>query len=75
MLLTDADVDSIAWQFLHSAYAEDTYADWPLDRRLDGFLHRQGLARIAEDGDAYDLLLGRVMAYIGRGVPPASKAR
>lgn len=64
-LLTDADVDALAWQFLNSAYADkNTYADWSLDRRLDGFLRRRGLVRIAEDGDAYDLILNRVMAYI-----------
>jgi hypothetical protein len=64
-LLTDSDVDALAWQFLNSTYADDTYADWPLDRRFDGFLRRQGLDRLAEDGDAYDLILNRVMAYIG----------
>jgi hypothetical protein len=64
-LLTDSDVDAHAWQFLNSAYADDTYADWPLDRRLDGFLRRHGLSRIAEDGDAYDLVIDRVMDFIG----------
>lgn len=64
-LLTDSDVDALAWQFLNSAYADKTYADWPLDRRLDGFLHRRGLFRIAEDGDAYGLVLERVMRDIG----------
>lgn len=63
--LTDSDVDALAWQFLNSAYADDTYADWPLDRRLDGFLRRRGLVRLAEDGDANALVLNRVMAYIG----------
>ena len=62
--LTDSDVDSLAWQFLNSSYADDAYADWPLDRRLDGFLRRGGLVRLAEDGDAYDVILNRVMAYI-----------
>lgn len=63
--LTDSDVDAVAFQFLHSTYADDIYADWPLDQRLDGFLRHLGLARVAEDGDAYDLILNRVMAYIG----------
>lgn len=62
--LTDADVDALAWQFLNSSYADDTYADWPLDRRIEGFLHRRGLSRLAEDGDAQDLILNSVMAYI-----------
>jgi hypothetical protein len=63
-LLTDGDVDALAWQFLHSPYADETYADWPLDRRLDGFLRRQGLPRLVEDGDTYELILDRVMAFI-----------
>jgi len=63
-LLTDADVDTLARQFLNSDYADDTYADWPLDRRLDGFLRRRELGRLAQDGDAYDLILNRVMAYM-----------
>jgi hypothetical protein len=74
-LLTDSDVDALAWQFFNSAYADDTYADWPLDRRLDGFLRRQGLSSVAEDGDAYDLVLNRVMAYIGAVSQPVRKAR
>jgi nucleotide-binding universal stress UspA family protein len=43
-LSTDSDVDALAWQFLKSDYADKAYADWPLDRRLDGFLTRRGLA-------------------------------
>jgi hypothetical protein len=70
-LLTDSDVDALAWEFLNSAYADDTYADWPLDRRLEGFLRRRRLVRIVEDGDAYDLVLNRVMAYIGAVSRPA----
>jgi hypothetical protein len=64
-LLTDSDVDALVWQFINSTYAADTYAGWPLDRRLEGFLLRRGLSSIAEDGDAYRLVLNRVMAYIG----------
>ena len=63
-LLTDSDVDALAWQFLHSTYADKAYADWPLDRRLDGFLRRRGLLPILEDGDAYGLVLDRVMRHI-----------
>ncbi|MGD1110044.1 MAG: hypothetical protein ABR885_07140 [Mycobacterium sp.] len=70
-LPTDDGVDALAWQFMNSPYAEDKYADWPLDRRLDVFLSRCGLPHIAEDGDAYDLVLDRVMAYIGAVQQPA----
>jgi hypothetical protein len=66
-LVTDSDVDALACRFLHSTYADETYADWPLDQRLDGFLRRCGLVRISEDGDAYNLILDRVMAHIGCG--------
>ena len=73
-LPTDSDVDALAWQFMNSAYADDTYADWPLDRRLDGFLRRRELSRIAEDGDAYRLVLNRVMAYIGLASRPVRRS-
>lgn len=63
--LTDSDVDALAWQFLHSTYADDHHSGWPLDRCIDGFLRRWGLARLADDGDAYELVLNRVMSYIG----------
>lgn len=65
-LLTNSDVDALAAQFLNSAYADRTkYSEWPLDRRLEGFLRRRGLFRLAADGDACDLIFDRVMAYLG----------
>ncbi len=63
--LTESTVDELARQFLRSAYADSTYIDWTLDRRLEGFLHRRGLDCLVEDGDAYDLVLDRVMVHIG----------
>jgi hypothetical protein len=62
--LTDADIDRIARRFLDSEYASAVYLDWPLDRRLEGFLRRGGLTNIADDGDGYNLLLDRVMSYV-----------
>jgi hypothetical protein len=59
--LTDRDVDELVWQFLNSAYVGDEYACWPLDRRLDGFLRRRGLGRLADDGDSFNIVLHRVM--------------
>jgi hypothetical protein len=59
--LTDRDVDALVWQFLNSAYVGDEYACWPLDRRLDGFLRRRGLGRLADDGDSFNIVLHRVM--------------
>ena len=63
--LTGVNVDALAYDFLNSRFAADTYADWPLDRRLDGFLRHRGLTRLGEDGDTNDLILDRVMSYIG----------
>nr|WP_240355478.1 hypothetical protein [Mycobacterium bourgelatii] len=64
-LPVDRDVDEIADEFLSSPYADSRYIDWTLDRRLEGFLRRHGLACLVEDGDAYDLVLDRVMVRIG----------
>ncbi len=63
LLLTDPDVDVLAHQFLHSDYAADRYMNWPLERRLEGFLRNRGMARVADDGDTWDILLHRVMSY------------
>lgn len=74
-LLTDSDVDGLACKFLSSAYADNNlYSDWSLDRRLEGFLRRRGLVRFVQDGDAYDLILDRVMAHIG-GAPSGDDHR
>jgi hypothetical protein len=62
--LAEPDFDGLAWQFLHSDYAGAMYAQWPLDRRLEGFLHYRGLTRVADDGDLYNMVLDRVMTHI-----------
>lgn len=62
-LLTDSDVDTLAWGFLHSRYVGTIYGDWSLDRRLDTFLRRRGLTRVADDGDLSRIVLDRIMAY------------
>ncbi len=64
-LLTDPDVDALAWRFLNSSYADDGYSNWSLDRRLEGFLRNLGLSRLADDGDTSSTLIDRVMSYIG----------
>ena len=58
-------LDDVAWQFLRSEFASDIYADWPIDRRLDGFLRRYGHRELHDDGSACNALLDRVMANIG----------
>jgi hypothetical protein len=71
LLLTDPDVDVLAYQFLDSEYAGGAYGNWPLERRLEGFLRNRGMARVADDGDTCHILLDRVMSYIS--VVPAAR--
>ncbi len=72
LLLTDPDVDIVAWQFLSSRYADDTYANWPLDQRLEGYLRHRGMARVADDGDTHNVLLDRVMTHL-RATPQVTR--
>jgi hypothetical protein len=62
--LADSDVDALAWQFLNSDYVGDAYATRSLDQRLHNFLRRNGLVRVADDGDLFNIILGRVMSSI-----------
>ena len=64
LLPTDADVEVLAYHFLHSDYAAEAYINWPLERRLEGFLRNRGMARVADDGDTCQILLDRVMSHI-----------
>lgn len=70
-LLTDSDLDALATDFLQSHYLGSIYADWSPDRRLDMFLRRRGLDRVANDGDLSHHVLERIMTRAGR----ASSAR
>ena len=69
-LLTESDLDALASDFLQSHYLGSTYADWSPDRRLDVFLRRRGLARVANDGDLSHNVLERIMA---RGRPTLAR--
>jgi hypothetical protein len=68
LLLTDSDVDALAREFLRSSYLGPTYAGWSPDRRLDVFLRRNGLSRVADDGDLSNIVLDRIMTQVS--VPP-----
>lgn len=63
--LTTAELDTVAWRFLRSEFATQTYSDWSLDRRLDAYLLHHGPADFLVDGSAYSALLERVMVNIG----------
>ena len=64
LLLTDTDVDALAREFLLSRYLGPIYADWSPDRRLDTFLRRRGLSRVADDGDLSTIVLDRIMVQV-----------
>ncbi|WP_197506184.1 hypothetical protein [Mycobacterium sp. ACS4054] len=59
--MTDSDVDALACEFLQSHYLGPFYADWSPDRRLDTFLRRRGLSRVADDGDLSNTVLERIL--------------
>jgi hypothetical protein len=59
------ELDIIAWRFLRSEFTEQTYSDWPIDKRVDAFLLHHGPIELMNDGSAYNALLERVMANIG----------
>ena len=65
LLMTDSDLDALACEFLRSHYLGPTYAGWSPDRRLDTFLRRRGLSRLADDGDLSNTVLDRIMAHVG----------
>jgi len=66
--LTEQDLDAIAWKFLGSEFTGELYANWPIDRRVNGYLVHHRLMHVANDGAACDALLHRVMANIGRAL-------
>ena len=53
--------DEQALAFLGSEFAGAVYQDWSLDRRLEAYLHHQGLDRVADAGEDFQALLQRVM--------------
>ena len=60
------EIDTIAWQFLCSAYTRRDYWDWSLERRVDAYLRHLNRSDIMNDGAAYDAMLERVMANVPR---------
>jgi hypothetical protein len=66
LLLTESDVNALASEFLRSSYVDPSYADWSPDRRLDTFLRRRGLSRVADDGDLSRIVLDCIMTHVGR---------
>jgi len=60
------EIDTIAWQFLCSAYTRRDYWDWSLERRIDAYLRHLNRRDILNDGAAYSAMIERVMANFPR---------
>lgn len=61
-------LETIAWKFLESDYTGPIYASWPIERRIEVFLARRGPRALLDDGSAYEALIERVMANVGRAL-------
>ena len=74
VVLTEPELEALAWGFLESEFAGLVHADWTVERRIDAYLARHGMAHVVNDGDTYQAVLQRVLANIGparrRGVLP-----
>ena len=65
VVLTERELEALAWGFLGSEFAGLIYADWTVERRVDAYLARQGMAHVVNNGDTYQAVLQRVFATIG----------
>ena len=59
---------------MNSGYRGQEYANWPIERRLDGYLRHRGLSRHANDGDVCNVIIDRVMARVSGTARAASTA-
>jgi hypothetical protein len=48
--LTTEKLDMLARDFLNSEFADNTYSGWPIDRRVDAYLHHRGRDDLLNDG-------------------------
>ena len=66
--LTTEQLDELAWEFLRSEFTDRAYSVWPIEGRVDAYLHHRGRHDLIDDGAAFDALLDRVMANIDRAL-------
>lgn len=64
LVMSKEQLEDVAWQFLRSELTGDTYAQWPIDRRLDAFLLHHSYRKLHDDGSAYAALLDCVMTNL-----------
>jgi hypothetical protein len=64
-MLTDGDIDILAWEFVNSNDRARTYPGWSIDRRVEAFLRHRDLAALANDGDLCNILVNRILDYAG----------
>jgi hypothetical protein len=73
-VLTEQELEALAWGFLGSEFAGLVYADWTVERRIDAYLAHHGMSHVVNNGDAYQAVLQCVFANIRparrRGVLP-----
>jgi len=51
----------LAHEFLGSPYSSAEFTNWSIDQRVERFLRSRGMARAADDGDALQMLVDRVI--------------
>ncbi|WP_174522716.1 hypothetical protein [Mycobacterium lehmannii] len=63
--LCEVDLDTIAWEFLGSEFTGLTYADWPIERRVNAFLAHRGMTDLRDNGDACVAVMQHLLANVG----------
>ena len=61
MTAAHADVQVLAQEFLASPYARMEFVNWPIDQRVERFLHSCGMSQLADDGDSLCRLVDRIL--------------
>jgi hypothetical protein len=64
-LVTDGDIDALAWDFVDSSEPAHSHPGWSIDRRVEAFLRHRDLAAVANNGDLCNILVNRILTYVG----------
>lgn len=63
--LSEVDLDAIAWGFLGSEFTSLSYANWPIERRVDAYLAHHDMTGLVNNGDAHAAVVQQVLANTG----------